>query len=63
MSCPEKETLLAITKSAMALVPEIDFCPIFSAVGVDCPNAGQGVHVLAQDIAVSVAKEETHELP
>ncbi|KAF4792395.1 hypothetical protein TURU_121747 [Turdus rufiventris] len=29
---------------------------------VDCPNAGQGVHVLAQDIAVSVAKEETRNL-
>lgn len=41
------------------LVPEIDICPIFSTVGVNCPYVGQGVHVPAQDALVSTAKEET----
>lgn len=59
MSCSEKETFLAITKSAVALVPEIDICPIFSTVGVKCPYAGQGIHVPAQDAVVSAAKNET----
>lgn len=43
LSCSEEETRLAITRSAMALAPESEICPIFSTVGISCPYAGQGV--------------------